>query len=209
MDTQPRGAHVRLTAHRDDELDQGMVRYCCCCCRVRMVPSPSGGTASTGYSVFTFSSNVYLEVQIYLLLQKLGNLGDIWFLVQYDFCTLVSPEDVLTAEQYYPVFSLFMTCTSKQVATARPAFFLSRCCCRFVLAFLLSSFLFSCYSFSVVLSRVDGAPKLGWHDTIAYLTIPLILVITQSVSMKIMQPAKDPNKPMDESQAASQNVSLF
>ncbi|CAM9389944.1 unnamed protein product [Pylaiella littoralis] len=55
----------------------------------------------------------------------------------------------------------------------------------------------------------DGAPKLGWHDTIAYLTIPLILVVTQSVSMQIMQPAKDPNKPVDESQAASQNVLKF
>lgn len=53
----------------------------------------------------------------------------------------------------------------------------------------------------------DGAPKLGWHDTLAYLTIPVILVITQSVSMKIMQPAKDPNAPVDESQQASQNVS--
>eukprot|EP00903_Cladosiphon_okamuranus_P009688 g9217.t1 len=55
----------------------------------------------------------------------------------------------------------------------------------------------------------DGAPKLGWHDTIAYLTIPLILVITQSISTQIMQPAKDPTKPVDESQAASQNVLKF
>eukprot|EP00904_Undaria_pinnatifida_P009692 jgi/Undpi1/5853/HiC_scaffold_2.g01127.m1 len=55
----------------------------------------------------------------------------------------------------------------------------------------------------------DGAPKLGWHDTIAYLTIPLILIVTQSVSMQIMQPAKDPSKPVDESQAASQNVLKF
>ena len=55
--------------------------------------------------------------------------------------------------------------------------------------------------------KKDGAPKLGWHDTIAYLTIPLILIVTQSVSMQIMQPAKDPSKPVDESQAASQNVS--
>ncbi len=53
----------------------------------------------------------------------------------------------------------------------------------------------------------DGAPKLGWHDTVAYLTIPLILVITQSISTKIMQPKQDPSKPVDESQAASQNVS--
>lgn len=55
----------------------------------------------------------------------------------------------------------------------------------------------------------DGAPKLGWHDTIAYLTIPVILIVTQSVSMQIMQPAKDPSKPVDESQQASQNVLKF
>lgn len=60
----------------------------------------------------------------------------------------------------------------------------------------------------ICVSRADGAPKLGWHDTIAYLTIPLILVITQSISTQIMQPAKDPNKPLDESQAASQNASV-
>ncbi|CAM9700533.1 unnamed protein product, partial [Ectocarpus sp. 8 AP-2014] len=52
----------------------------------------------------------------------------------------------------------------------------------------------------------DGAPKLGWHDTIAYMTIPIILVITQSISTRIMQPAKDPSQPVDESQAASQNA---
>ncbi|CAN0135008.1 unnamed protein product, partial [Discosporangium mesarthrocarpum] len=34
----------------------------------------------------------------------------------------------------------------------------------------------------------DGAPKLGWHDTLAYLTIPLLLVITQSISTQLMQP---------------------
>ncbi|CAM9281243.1 unnamed protein product [Ectocarpus sp. 13 AM-2016] len=54
----------------------------------------------------------------------------------------------------------------------------------------------------------DGAPKLGWHDTIAYMTIPIILVITQSISTRIMQPAKDPSQPVDESQAASQNASI-
>ncbi|CAM9507676.1 unnamed protein product [Hapterophycus canaliculatus] len=53
----------------------------------------------------------------------------------------------------------------------------------------------------------DGAPKLGWHDTLAYMSIPVILVITQSISTQIMQPAKDPNKPVDESAAASQNAS--
>lgn len=61
-------------------------------------------------------------------------------------------------------------------------------------------------SLSLSLSHADGAPKLGWHDTIAYLTIPVILILTQSVSMKINQPARDPNVPLDEAQQASQNV---
>lgn len=36
-------------------------------------------------------------------------------------------------------------------------------------------------------------PTLGWHDTIAFLTIPLILIVSQSISQKILQPpgAKD------------------
>lgn len=36
-------------------------------------------------------------------------------------------------------------------------------------------------------------PSLGWHDTIAFLTIPLILIVSQSISQKILQPpgAKD------------------
>lgn len=36
-------------------------------------------------------------------------------------------------------------------------------------------------------------PSLGWHDTVAFLTIPLILIVSQSISQKILQPpgAKD------------------
>jgi YidC/Oxa1 family membrane protein insertase len=47
---------------------------------------------------------------------------------------------------------------------------------------------------------VDGAPALGWSDTLAYLTIPVILVITQYLSTQLMQPPKDPNKEGDSSQ---------
>ena len=35
---------------------------------------------------------------------------------------------------------------------------------------------------------VDGAPSLGWDDTAAFLTIPVILVISQFLSMQLMQP---------------------
>lgn len=35
---------------------------------------------------------------------------------------------------------------------------------------------------------VDGHPAMGWETTFAYLSIPIILVITQSLSQKIIQP---------------------
>lgn len=34
----------------------------------------------------------------------------------------------------------------------------------------------------------DGHPPLGWHDTIAYLVLPVLLVVSQYVSMEIMKP---------------------
>ncbi|KAK4254963.1 hypothetical protein QN277_008031 [Acacia crassicarpa] len=35
---------------------------------------------------------------------------------------------------------------------------------------------------------VDGHPPLGWHDTAAYLVLPVLLVASQYVSMEIMKP---------------------
>jgi YidC/Oxa1 family membrane protein insertase len=35
---------------------------------------------------------------------------------------------------------------------------------------------------------VDGHPALGWQATAAYLSLPVILVITQTISQKILQP---------------------
>lgn len=35
---------------------------------------------------------------------------------------------------------------------------------------------------------VDGAPSLGWDDTLAFLTIPVFLVVSQFLSMQLMQP---------------------
>ena len=42
--------------------------------------------------------------------------------------------------------------------------------------------------FSLLLNRVDGTPPLGWDDTLAFLILPLFLVISQFVSMELMQP---------------------
>lgn len=35
---------------------------------------------------------------------------------------------------------------------------------------------------------VDGHPPLGWSDTIAYLVLPVLLIVSQYVSMEIMKP---------------------
>ncbi|XP_044482421.1 inner membrane protein PPF-1, chloroplastic-like [Mangifera indica] len=35
---------------------------------------------------------------------------------------------------------------------------------------------------------VDGHPPLGWQDTIAYLVLPVLLVVSQYVSMELMKP---------------------
>eukprot|EP00587_Corethron_hystrix_P004202 CAMPEP_0113310338 /NCGR_PEP_ID=MMETSP0010_2-20120614/8024_1 /TAXON_ID=216773 ORGANISM="Corethron hystrix, Strain 308" /NCGR_SAMPLE_ID=MMETSP0010_2 /ASSEMBLY_ACC=CAM_ASM_000155 /LENGTH=428 /DNA_ID=CAMNT_0000165775 /DNA_START=63 /DNA_END=1349 /DNA_ORIENTATION=+ /assembly_acc=CAM_ASM_000155 len=45
----------------------------------------------------------------------------------------------------------------------------------------------------------DGAPSLGWEDTIAFLSIPLILIVLQAVSTQLMQPPKNPDDPNDPS----------
>lgn len=41
---------------------------------------------------------------------------------------------------------------------------------------------------SWLLPFVDGHPPLGWHDTAAYLVLPVLLVVSQYVSMEIMKP---------------------
>ncbi|KAL3649835.1 ALBINO3-like protein 1, chloroplastic [Castilleja foliolosa] len=42
---------------------------------------------------------------------------------------------------------------------------------------------------------IDGHPPLGWPDTFAYLVLPLLLIISQYISVQIMQPqqSNDPN----------------
>ncbi|KAJ7012572.1 hypothetical protein NC653_002580 [Populus alba x Populus x berolinensis] len=47
------------------------------------------------------------------------------------------------------------------------------------------------YTLALILkeeSQVDGHPPLGWHDTAAYLVLPVLLIASQYVSMEIMKP---------------------
>lgn len=46
-------------------------------------------------------------------------------------------------------------------------------------------------SFFLLFFRTDGVPPLGWDDTISFLILPVFLVISQFVSMELMQPKTD------------------
>ena len=45
----------------------------------------------------------------------------------------------------------------------------------------------------------DGAPMLGWHDTACFLSIPIILVVSQKISQRILTPPDSPNAPQGAS----------
>ncbi|KAK7306198.1 hypothetical protein VNO77_44124 [Canavalia gladiata] len=56
---------------------------------------------------------------------------------------------------------------------------------------------------------VDGHPPLGWSDTLAYLVLPVLLVVSQYISVQIMQ-SSQPNDPnMKTSQALTKFLPLM
>lgn len=52
---------------------------------------------------------------------------------------------------------------------------------------------------------IDGHPPLGWSDTVAYLVLPVLLVVSQYISAQMMQPSQAD----DPSQKSSQAVTKF
>ncbi|KAE8724538.1 ALBINO3-like protein 1 [Hibiscus syriacus] len=56
---------------------------------------------------------------------------------------------------------------------------------------------------------VDGHPPLGWTDTFAYLVLPVLLVISQYVSVQIMQSAQSNDPNMKNSQALTKFLPLM
>jgi len=50
----------------------------------------------------------------------------------------------------------------------------------------------------------NGVPSLGWEDTIAFLSIPIFLVVSQSLSQQLMQP----KNATPEQEAAQNNIVL-
>lgn len=55
-------------------------------------------------------------------------------------------------------------------------------------------------------SIFTGNPDLGWEHTLAYLSIPILLFISQSISQKLLQPPRDPNKQLTEQEQISQSL---
>ncbi|XP_059316362.1 ALBINO3-like protein 1, chloroplastic [Lycium ferocissimum] len=57
---------------------------------------------------------------------------------------------------------------------------------------------------------VDGHPPLGWSDTFAYLVLPVLLVVSQYVSIQIMQPSQQSDDPnVKNSQAITKFLPLI
>lgn len=45
---------------------------------------------------------------------------------------------------------------------------------------------------------VDGAPPAGWGTAAAYLVLPVLLVVSQYISMKVIQPSSQNNDPAQQ-----------
>ncbi|KAM7269365.1 hypothetical protein ACFE04_024862 [Oxalis oulophora] len=55
----------------------------------------------------------------------------------------------------------------------------------------------------------NGQPPLGWSDTLAYLVLPLLLVIAQYISVQIMQSSQNNDPNMKNSQAITNILPLM
>ena len=53
---------------------------------------------------------------------------------------------------------------------------------------------------------ITGVPELGWSDTLAFLSLPVILYASQSFSSKVMAAPKDPLKVLTEQEQISQSL---
>ncbi|GMJ13251.1 hypothetical protein HRI_004994300 [Hibiscus trionum] len=62
---------------------------------------------------------------------------------------------------------------------------------------------------SWLFSFVDGHPPLGWSDTFAYLVLPVLLVVSQYVSVQIMQSTQSNDPDMKSSQAVTKFLPLM
>ena len=61
-------------------------------------------------------------------------------------------------------------------------------------------------TFEWIKTLFSGEPLLGMHDSLLFLTLPLILFISQTISMKILQPPVDPNKVLTEQEQVTKGL---
>mmetsp|Transcript_26102 Transcript_26102/g.34812 ORF Transcript_26102/g.34812 Transcript_26102/m.34812 type:complete len:254 (+) Transcript_26102:212-973(+) len=52
-------------------------------------------------------------------------------------------------------------------------------------------------------------PSLGWETTLAFLAMPMILVLTQSITMNAMQPPVDENLPAEEKESLERTQGIL
>lgn len=56
---------------------------------------------------------------------------------------------------------------------------------------------------------IDGQPPLGWSDTFAYLVLPVLLVVSQYISVQIMQTSQSDDPNLKTSQAITKFLPLM
>ncbi|XP_059633618.1 ALBINO3-like protein 1, chloroplastic [Cornus florida] len=56
---------------------------------------------------------------------------------------------------------------------------------------------------------IDGHPPLGWSDTLAYLVLPVLLVLSQYISVQIMQSSQNNDPNLKSSQAITKFLPLL
>ncbi|KAJ9708714.1 hypothetical protein PVL29_000638 [Vitis rotundifolia] len=56
---------------------------------------------------------------------------------------------------------------------------------------------------------VDGHPPLGWSDTLAYLVLPMLLIVSQYISVQIMQSSQSNDPSLKTSQALTKFLPLM
>ena len=59
------------------------------------------------------------------------------------------------------------------------------------------------------LSLQDGVPPLGWHDTASYLVLPVLLVVSQFLSQKIISPPQSTDPSQQQTQAILKFIPLM
>lgn len=64
-------------------------------------------------------------------------------------------------------------------------------------------------SISWLFPFVDGHPPLGWSDTLAYLVLPVMLVVSQYISVQIMQSSQNNDPNLKSSQALTKILPLM